>query len=107
MRSRSTPTDFIREDRVSASRSGMAMVSTVAAAATATIRANMNCPSVIFWKMRSNMAAVLFRQSRQISKLIILRMTMMPTNIQTAAQAMTKCPVVSVNSNMMYLGEVR
>ena len=87
MRSRSTETAFIREPSESESSNGMAMVSTVAAAAIASSRENMNCGSLIRSEINPIIAAAPY-----MSKLIIFFIAMMPTNIQNPHTARTVRP---------------
>ena len=93
--SRSSATDFIRLESVSVASSGMASVSTVAIAATAenTIASRRGLETASI--RMSSMA------SHQKSKLIILRMTITPMNIQIAEAASIMRPSDSVHSSSM------
>ena len=84
----------------SVASSGMARVITVAIAPMAANSIARKRVSWIFSMMRSIM------MRSQKSKLIILRMTMTPVNIQTAQPASIRRPVGWVQSSSMYCGLV-
>ena len=97
--SRSIATDFMRLGSGSEASSGIAMVSTVAIAATpariiATRRVSCRMEMMV-WTCRSLAGSRRFQKS----KLIIFFMTMQPMNIQVALPSSINCPVGWVQSS--------